>query len=127
MRFLIVNDDDNSLYLLEQSLLREFPEAHVTACHGGAQALAAYECLAPERPDAIITDNRMPTMSGVDFARAIRTRDTTTPILMLTGGEETREEALSAGVTAFFSGVSWPELRREVRAVLGKATEESKG
>lgn len=115
MRILIVNDDDTSLYLLEQALLREFPEAEVALCHGGTQAL---EALDRQRADAIITDNRMPAMTGIEMVRAIRQRDVTTPIMMLTGAEDKRSDALAAGVTVFFSGVNWPDIRREIRQML---------
>lgn len=40
------------------------------------------------------------------------------PIVMLTGSEQSRQEALMAGVTAFISSGSWPEIRLAVRRIL---------
>ncbi|MGB8028733.1 MAG: response regulator, partial [Terracidiphilus sp.] len=49
-------------------------------------------------PDLVITDLMMPTMSGVEVCRAIRTKSTT-PVLVLSVREHERSkvEALDAG------------------------------
>ncbi len=70
--------------------------------------------------DAIITDNRMPAMDGIEMVRLIRARDQRTPIIMLTGSEQLKATALAVGVTAFLASGSWDEIRRRIREVIAE-------
>ena len=54
----------------------------VTLAANGAEALAAYQ---HQRPDALVTDINMPKMNGLDLIRAIRGRDPSLPIIVMTG------------------------------------------
>src|SRR5438067_13610438 len=93
-RILLVNDDDDGLFLLEHAVAREFPGCEIIKCRNGPEALASLET---QPVEAIITDNRMPAMEGVDMVRLIRQRDRHTPILMLTGSEQVKSAAFDAG------------------------------
>src|SRR3954471_20592856 len=114
-RILLVNDDEDGLFLLEHAVAREFPDCAIFKCRTGPPALAMLES---QPVDAIITDNRMPAMEGVDMVRLIRQRDHHTPILMLTGSEQVKSAAIDAGVTRFLTSGSWDEIRREIRKVV---------
>ena len=109
---MIVNDDEDSLFLLDHALRHEFAEACVVLFHDGASALAAVRL---ERPDAIVTDNRMPHMTGLELVAAIRRFDLELPIMMLTAAEDQAAAASGAGVTAFCSECSMVEIGRAVR------------
>ena len=83
----------------------------------GEQAVAMYEnCL----PDVTLLDLRMPTMSGISAATAIRGRRPDAKIVVLTtyGGEEDIRRALAAGVKAYLTkDVLHDELLNAIRAV----------
>jgi CheY-like chemotaxis protein len=112
---LILNDEDERLLLLRHALQRAFPGVVVLEF---LDAEAALEALRAHSVDAIITDNRMPTVSGIEFVRRFRTQDTTTPVLMLTGSHEKKNEAEAAGVNTFIANSSWPEIREQIRMTL---------
>jgi len=114
-RILVVNDDDDALTLLRHALQREFPGVTLLEFNEADQALAV---LRKESVDAIVTDYRMPRISGVEFVRQLRRWDHHTPIIMLTGSDETRADAREAGVTTFIGSGSWVEIVREIRGTL---------
>jgi two-component system, OmpR family, KDP operon response regulator KdpE len=74
-------------------------------------------------PDLVITDLRMPNMSGLDLCRHVRTKSRV-PIIVLSvkGEERTKVEALDAGADDYVTkpfGVN--ELLARVRAALRRA------
>jgi CheY-like chemotaxis protein len=114
-RILLVNDDEDGLFLLERTLAREFPQGSIQKARGAAEALSLLD---HAEVDAIITDNRMPAMDGIEMVRLIRARDAKLPIFMLTGSEHLRASALAAGVTSFLASGNWDEIRVWMRATL---------
>jgi two-component system KDP operon response regulator KdpE len=109
---LLVNDDPDGLFLLERATAKEFPGVVILKSRDASTALDLLDCFAV---DAIVTDNRMPGMRGVDLIRAVRSRGATMPVLMLTGSEAAREEAMAAGASLFLSNGSWAEIRTRMR------------
>jgi CheY-like chemotaxis protein len=79
-RVLVVDDDPGVLQSLELLLS---DDCEVTVCDSPTQALE----VAVSRPfDVIITDYKMPHMTGAEFAHALKTRLSPTPYtLLLTG------------------------------------------
>ena len=78
-------------------------------------------------PDLVITDLMMPTMSGVEVCRLIRTKRTT-PVLVLSVREHERSkvEALDAGADDYVTKpFSIQELLARVRAHLRRAPERT--
>lgn len=81
-------------------------EGHVVIeCDNGADALKAAE---RENPDLVITDSRMPGISGIELIAGIRklTRALRTPIVFHTAAgdeREIRETAAAYGVTAILT------------------------
>jgi CheY-like chemotaxis protein len=114
-RILILNDEEDGLVLLRHALQREFPGVAVLEFSEADSALAA---LRAEKVDAIVTDNRMPKVTGIDFVRQLRSWDASTPVIMLTGSDEKRKEARAVGVTTFISSGSWIEIREQIRRTL---------
>jgi two-component system, OmpR family, KDP operon response regulator KdpE len=79
------------------------------------------------QPDLVITDLMMPTMSGVEVCRLIRTKSTT-PVLVLSVREHERSkvEALDAGADDYVTKpFSIQELLARVRAHLRRAPERT--
>jgi two-component system response regulator GlrR len=114
-RILVVNDDEDALFLLHRTILRECPDAAVTGLRSAGDALAFLET---QQVDAIVTDNQMPGMDGLAMVHAIRARDPATIILMLTGSDQVKGAALNAGVNSFVSTGSWSEIRIKIRELL---------
>ena len=71
-------------------------------------------------PDVILTDLMMPDMSGIDLLEAIRDRDLTLPIIMMTAHSsvQTAVEAMRLGA---FHYLQKPVNLEEMRALLHKA------
>lgn len=103
-RLLLVNDDDDGLYLIGRSLGRTFHNAEIVQAKTATQAL---EILAHSKVDGIVTDNFMPLMTGMEMVRRIRASGSTIPVVMLSGRKQLRSEALAAGVTVFHPAFEW--------------------
>ncbi len=78
-RVLVVDDEPS--VLAATSLLLQHAACQVQTASSGAEALVLLEkhCF-----DLLVTDNRMPVMSGVQLAMAAKKRSPTLPVLMLT-------------------------------------------
>ena len=89
------------------------------AYRDGAAALAAFEA-APQRFDAVITDEVMPGVTGTELARALRQRRADLPIILVSGyiGPMMTERALAAGADAILKK---PLQSREIAAALARA------
>ncbi len=130
---LVVDDDPSSLHLLR--LLLEELGGRVTAVDRPGAALRR---LAAESPDLLITDLRMPEMSGLDLVRVARSRDPAPCCLIITGfaTDDVAGEAFRAGVQdLLLKPINLPEvqarlqraaellrLRREVAALRAALT-----
>jgi len=87
----------------------------------GAQLL---EELERTSVDVIVSDIRMPGLSGIDAVRALRTQGNTTPVVLLTTFDDDHLmlEAVNAGAQCFLlKGASAQDLRTAIEhALLGK-------
>ena len=94
VRVLIVDDDDNLRWVTKTQL--EDAGYRVSEAADGDSAIAT---LNAEHPDLIITDLKMPGMSGVELLRKIRAFDPEIPVLMITafGTIQSAVEAVRAG------------------------------
>lgn len=92
---ILVVDDDQPILTLMQNLLREFKFATLLA-DSGETAIALARS---ERPDLILLDMKMPTMSGEEVIRAIRSQPglEQVPIVILSGEPVSRQELASVG------------------------------
>ncbi|BEQ15374.1 sigma-54-dependent transcriptional regulator [Desulfoferula mesophila] len=99
-RILIVDDEKNYLVVL-QALLADSGYEVVTA-QGGNQALAL---AAEEEPDLVITDMRMPQMTGVELIQRLRANFNEIPIIVMTayGTVENAVEAMKSGASDYIS------------------------
>jgi CheY-like chemotaxis protein len=70
-------------------------------------------------PDVVFLDVRMPSMSGIDVLRAIRSTDASLPVILVTGHATPAEieEARRLGVTEI---VDKPYILNEFTAALGR-------
>ena len=82
-KILVVEDEKNIVDILSFNLKREGYET-MEAYDGEAGLKLALE----ENPDLILLDLMLPKMDGFDVCRAVREKNNSTPIIMLTAREE---------------------------------------
>jgi putative nucleotidyltransferase with HDIG domain len=113
---LFVDDEANILKAL-QRLLRNEPCRVLTAARGSE----ALEVLERERPQVVVSDQRMPEVSGVDLLQAVRQRHPDVIRILLTGYTEmtVAVEAINRG--EIFRLVTKPWNDEELRATLRQA------
>ena len=97
-RILIVDDEKNYLVVLD-ALLGEAGYEVATA-NSGARALAVLE---EEEPDLVVTDMRMPRMSGLELIREIKQKSPDLPVIVMTafGTVENAVEAMKSGAVDY--------------------------
>jgi CheY-like chemotaxis protein len=112
---LVVDDEDCVRELLRELL--ESEGCRVYMAQGGREALALFEA---RKFDCVCTDVGMPGMSGWELAHAIRQRNETIPIAVITGwGEavgssEQKEAGVEWVITKPFSAERITELVEEI-------------
>jgi two-component system alkaline phosphatase synthesis response regulator PhoP len=90
---------------------------------------SALKAVAPDHPDLIVLDLRLPDMDGLDVARSLR-KDSSVPIIMLTARSEESDKliGLELGADDYMTKPFSPkELVARVRAVLRRGALASKG
>jgi two-component system chemotaxis response regulator CheY len=112
MRFLVVDDSATMRRILVNSLQR-IGFADCVEAGDGRQALEKFD----SSVSFVITDWNMPTMSGIDFARALRaqTNGKTVPILMVTTRSDRDDiiAAVEAGVNNYIVKPFTPHTLKE--------------
>ena len=117
---ILVVDDEASLRRIAQYRLAEAGYA-VELAEDGAKALDA---LAASLPDLVITDLKMPGISGEDLVREVLRREPGTPVIVVTGHGtvEGAVRAMKDGVADYvLKPVSWDEMLVTVQRVLDAA------
>lgn len=97
LRVLLVDDDPETLPLLQRILSREFPQVQI--CHVATEQ-DFQEALEDGKFDAVITDYMLHWSNGFKIARKVKERCPTCPVLMLTapGDEEVAVASLKMGI-----------------------------
>ncbi len=113
---ILLADDDDSLRRVLEFQLQEAGYKVLTA-ENGAQAL---EIFAGETIDCLITDWRMPQMSGAELLQQAGAITSETPIIVITafGDVETAVEAMSGGA---FDFITKPFNRQAILLTVEKA------
>jgi len=94
-KILIVEDDPHILLGLEEVLKSEGFE--VASCSRGDQAI---EAAARHHPALIVLDVMLPGLSGYDICKKLRSRKTSTPILMLTAKSQEIDKVVGLEIGA---------------------------
>jgi len=121
-RILVIDDEPQITRVLRAALSAQGYD--VRAANEPEEGLRVFRDWAP---DLVITDLMMPTMSGVEVCRSIRSRGST-PVLVLSVREHERSkvEALDAGADDYVTKpFSIQELLARVRAHLRRAPERT--
>ena len=78
-KILIVDDESEMRVALETTLKRE--DYQLVCAEDGKQALDQFE---DQAFDLVLTDVRMPRLSGLELLRAVKERSPKTPVVMMT-------------------------------------------
>ena len=81
LKVILLVDDDAEVRTLTKWFLSSLGYV-LDAVKSAEEALVVFD---PATHDLVVTDNRMPGMSGAELAHIIKMRSPTTPILMYTG------------------------------------------
>ena len=116
----IVEDQETARFLLDEMIRGIDPGIETSLFASGIEALAWLE---QREPDLVITDHRMPGMTGVQLTSGLRQRRHLrhTPVMVITASDDraVRYEALEAGAVDFLSKPIDPlEVRTRCRNLL---------
>ncbi len=116
-RILIVDDEEGLRRFLSILLTKEGYD--VTAVRGGTEALEAFD---RDPFDVVLSDIKMPGMSGIELLGAIRSRDPAVPVVMMTAyaAVDTAIEAVNHGAFHYFVKQTKNE---EIKLVIKRALE----
>lgn len=93
---LVVEDDSDIRELVSDFLTLEGFD--VLSVSNGAAALRALEA---NSPSVILLDMRLPVMDGWEFAREVRARKLSVPIVVMTAAQDARKSAEEIGAISF--------------------------
>ena len=123
-KVLVVEDEPSLVEALEFGLAEEGFE--VVSVNDGEVALGVFE---RERPDMVLLDLMLPTLSGTEVCKRIRARSRT-PIIMLTARDSEIDKVVGLEVGAddyVTKPFSMRELLARVKAVLRRSGEDHAG
>ena len=123
-RILLVEDDENLRHVLGRVL-----EGHGHEVVTAADGETAVTSLGRESFDLVLSDIRLPRMSGVDVLRAVRQHDLDLPVVLMTGWPEvdTATQAVELGALQYLTQADHPERARGGRAEGAPACTRSPG
>ena len=101
-RVLLVDDEPRAVAVLREFFVR-FQHGHAYDITSAQSIAEAVDILLRELFDLILLDMVMPRIGGLDLLKRIRDLGVKAPVLMMTGGWDTRQEAeaLSAGAFGY--------------------------
>jgi two-component system response regulator HydG len=117
---LVIDDETGILESLRILLKNEGYSP--TIASGGKQGL---EQIAEVRPDIVLTDVRMPMISGVQVLSAARAQDPDMPVILMTA-QATLQSAMEAVNEGAFYYIQKPFRNDELLAILRRAAEHRK-
>src|ERR1700739_45294 len=113
---LVVEDEAKMRRLLELQLGEEG-----FSVHSAADAESGLQLLVREKPDLVVTDLRLPGMSGVEFLQAVKRANAGLPVVVMTayGTVESAVEAMKFGASNYVTKpFSFDELVMVIRKEL---------
>jgi diguanylate cyclase (GGDEF)-like protein len=123
VKVLIVDDDEDDLYLIKEALSEVERTRYVITT--ASSTLSAMVALANDSFDVIFSDYRLGAVTGVDFINSVRAAGIDTPIILLTGISDhlIDNAALKAGSSDFIpkTAINADVLDRSIRYALAHA------
>ena len=115
-RILVVEDDEEM-----RSLLKDFIEAEGFEIDSVGNGSEAFRILVRELFDLVITDIRMPGLTGLDILPGIKKLQPEAPIIVITafGSEEVHRRAIERGATAYLEKpLHFHELKTMIHEII---------
>ncbi len=119
MRVLLI-DDSKSMRAIMRAALQPMGKLDIVEAHDGVDATSKVIAC---KPQLILCDSDMPKMNGLDFVRALRQTDRTTPIVMISTKSDRASvvDAVEAWVNNYVVKPFTPDLlRQRVKDALAK-------
>jgi two-component system response regulator HydG len=114
---LVIDDESGILDTLRILLKKEGFE--VSTAQGGKAGL---EAIRANAPDIVLTDVRMPQVTGLDILQAVKETDAITPVLLMTA-QASLQSAIQAVNAGAFYYLQKPFANDELLAILRRACE----
>ena len=115
-RILVVEDDEEM-----RSLPKDFIEAEGFETDSVSNGSEAFRILVRELFDLVITDIRMPGLTGLDILPGIKKLQPEAPIIVITafGSEEVHRRAIERGATAYLEKpLHFHELKTMIHEII---------
>lgn len=109
---IVVDDEDDVREFLRRAFQRYAPHAEISAAADGPAAL---DLVRTHGCDLLITDHRMPGMTGAELLRTLREQGLDCPIIVISADASAESAAVDAGATAFFYK---PLTTTQIRALI---------
>jgi two-component system C4-dicarboxylate transport response regulator DctD len=107
LKILLVDDDAEKRFLIAHHLAREFEGVTLIQCDSGAAAIAHLE----RNPvHALVTDNSMSPVNGLELIIWLRERDGNLPVVMVTGNSGIEPIAVKAGASVVVTSSRFKEV-----------------
>lgn len=119
MKVLIADDQQEARSMIK-NMVKTLGINQIFEANDGKQALQFFDTM-PEYVDVIICDWNMPSISGVEFLRQLRSVNANIPFLMVTGRSDAASvlEAKSSGVTSYIrKPFSSQQLEAKLRIIM---------
>jgi CheY-like chemotaxis protein len=118
---IIAEDEDDVREFLMRAFSRYAPHARVTTCVDGVAALAA---IGQQGCDLLVSDHRMPNMTGVELLRTLRASGSDMLVIIISADATAQSAAIEAGATAFFyKPLTTSQIRSIIETWLGPKTD----
>lgn len=115
LKFLVIDDNADSRFLLVKTLLRKFPSAVIHECQSSATALG----MAKTTDLNAIISHRTTETAGISLLRELRQINPTVPMVMVSGVDR-RELALAAGADRFLLYDEWLRIGTVVEELMAE-------
>ena len=124
VRIMIIEDDEEM-----RSLMKDFFEEEGFETDSASNGVDGLRILSKDHFDLVITDIRMPGLTGLDILPRIRRLKPETPIIVITayGSNDVRRRSLERGATTYLEKpIHLSKLRTVIREmVLRKSLEQT--
>jgi CheY-like chemotaxis protein len=116
LKFLLVDDNSDSRFLLAKTIQRKFPGGVIVECETSASAVTF---ISEERP-SIVVAHRGRDCDGATLIRTLRQYNQRVPIVMVSGIDR-EAAAKNAGATRFLHYDQWLRIGTVVSELLSSA------
>jgi len=120
IKVLVVDDDAEKRFLIAHHLTKTFEAGELTLiqCDSGATAIKHLEKHAVH---ALVTDNSMSPVNGLELITWVRQRDETLPVVMVTGNPDIERVAVKAGASVVLSSQQYRDVGPILKTLLPAA------